>query len=300
MVRDGRGYERARLGLCGPGFRTRSVRAARGRWRRLRPDGPGGTRRRGIRPLGALAVRQRLPARHDAHGRRADRGRRRARGQGDGVLRVRRRDPRHVGDDRTAGHRKPRHRGDRHHACRPGMPRRLRATAPATRARSTPFPPSACSRWGSPESRWASRLERSTTSWTSHLRRSRAARSGRSPSAREPRRASPERWPWSDRHARGSTRRLARLGIPRRKAARSRSWRAGSSGSPPPTQRAASAEAVDLMYEAGGGTAIYERSPLERRFRDIHTAKAHMMVSPASLELAGRIRLGLETDTAQL
>lgn len=62
----------------------------------------------------------------------------------------------------------------------------------------------------------------------------------------------------------------------------------------------ASAEAVDLMFEAGGGTAIYERSPLERRFRDIHTAKAHMMVSPASLELAGRIRLGLETDTSQL
>ncbi len=61
-----------------------------------------------------------------------------------------------------------------------------------------------------------------------------------------------------------------------------------------------SADAVDLMYEAGGGTAIYARSPLERRFRDIHTAKAHMMVSPASLELTGRIRLGLETDTSQL
>ncbi len=61
-----------------------------------------------------------------------------------------------------------------------------------------------------------------------------------------------------------------------------------------------SAEAVDLMYEAGGGTAIYARSPLERRFRDIHTARAHMMVSPTSLELAGRIRLGLETDTTQL
>ena len=41
------------------------------------------------------------------------------------------------------------------------------------------------------------------------------------------------------------------------------------------------------MYEAGGGTAIYARSPLERRFRDIHTAKAHMMISPASLELGG-------------
>jgi alkylation response protein AidB-like acyl-CoA dehydrogenase len=61
-----------------------------------------------------------------------------------------------------------------------------------------------------------------------------------------------------------------------------------------------STQAVDLMYEAGGGTAIYTRSPLERRFRDIHTAKAHMMVSPASLELVGRVRLGLETDTSQL
>jgi alkylation response protein AidB-like acyl-CoA dehydrogenase len=59
-------------------------------------------------------------------------------------------------------------------------------------------------------------------------------------------------------------------------------------------------QAVDLMYEAGGGTAIYSRSPLERRFRDIHTAKAHMMVAPASLELVGRIRLGLESDTSQL
>ncbi len=64
------------------------------------------------------------------------------------------------------------------------------------------------------------------------------------------------------------------------------------------TQSAAGA--VDLMFEAGGGTAIYARSPLERRFRDIHTAKAHMMVAPASLELVGRIRLGLETDTSQL
>mgnify|MGYP000713446159 FL=1 len=61
-----------------------------------------------------------------------------------------------------------------------------------------------------------------------------------------------------------------------------------------------SAEAVDLMYGAAGGTAIYSRSPLQRRFRDVHTATAHMMVSPATLELAGRIALGLETETGQL
>lgn len=62
----------------------------------------------------------------------------------------------------------------------------------------------------------------------------------------------------------------------------------------------AAADAVDLMYEAGGGTAIYARSPLERRFRDIHTATAHIMIAPASLELTGRIRLGIDTETSQL
>lgn len=62
----------------------------------------------------------------------------------------------------------------------------------------------------------------------------------------------------------------------------------------------AAADAVDLMHEAGGGSAIYARSPLERRFRDVHTATAHMMVGPASWELSGRLRLGLETDAARL
>ncbi|CAN5246249.1 acyl-CoA dehydrogenase family protein [soil metagenome] len=61
-----------------------------------------------------------------------------------------------------------------------------------------------------------------------------------------------------------------------------------------------SVKAVDLMVEAAGGTAIYAKSPLARRFRDVHTAAAHMMVAPASLELVGRIRLGLDTDTTQL
>ncbi len=62
----------------------------------------------------------------------------------------------------------------------------------------------------------------------------------------------------------------------------------------------ASARAVDLMYGAGGGTAVYAASPLQRCFRDIHVATQHMMVAPATLELAGRILLGLEADTAML
>ena len=60
------------------------------------------------------------------------------------------------------------------------------------------------------------------------------------------------------------------------------------------------ARAVDLMYHLGGGTSVYRRSPLQRIFRDVHVATQHMMVSPSSLELTGRLFLGLETDTSQL
>jgi len=62
----------------------------------------------------------------------------------------------------------------------------------------------------------------------------------------------------------------------------------------------ACAEAVDLMYDLGGGTSVYHRSPLQRIFRDVHVATQHMMVSPATLELTGRLLLGLETDIGQL
>ncbi len=62
----------------------------------------------------------------------------------------------------------------------------------------------------------------------------------------------------------------------------------------------AAAQAVDRCYSAGGGAAIYESSPLQRVFRDVHVATQHAMVAPRTLELAGRLRLGLPTDTRQL
>jgi indole-3-acetate monooxygenase len=61
-----------------------------------------------------------------------------------------------------------------------------------------------------------------------------------------------------------------------------------------------SAEVARSMYDLGGGTAIYESSPLQRRFRDAHAATAHFQVNPATWELCGRLLLGVSTKTAQL
>jgi len=62
----------------------------------------------------------------------------------------------------------------------------------------------------------------------------------------------------------------------------------------------AAARAVDLMYNAAGGTAVYATSPLQRHFRDVHAATQHVMIAPATLELVGRVLLGLDADTAML
>jgi alkylation response protein AidB-like acyl-CoA dehydrogenase len=61
-----------------------------------------------------------------------------------------------------------------------------------------------------------------------------------------------------------------------------------------------SAEVARSMYDLGGGTAIYEDSALQRRFRDAHAATAHFQVNAASWELPGRLLLGLPSQTAML
>ena len=62
----------------------------------------------------------------------------------------------------------------------------------------------------------------------------------------------------------------------------------------------AAAEAVDAAYALGGGTSIYETSPLQRHFRDVHAATQHMLVGPQTWELTGRLLLGLPTEADQL
>jgi indole-3-acetate monooxygenase len=60
------------------------------------------------------------------------------------------------------------------------------------------------------------------------------------------------------------------------------------------------ADVAREMYDLGGGSAIHDSSPLQRRFRDAHAATAHFQVNPATWELTGRLLLDQPTETAML
>lgn len=54
-----------------------------------------------------------------------------------------------------------------------------------------------------------------------------------------------------------------------------------------------SVAAVDRLYQAAGGSSIYEDSPLQQCFRDVHVTTQHIMVAPPVYEVTGRVALGL-------
>jgi alkylation response protein AidB-like acyl-CoA dehydrogenase len=54
----------------------------------------------------------------------------------------------------------------------------------------------------------------------------------------------------------------------------------------------------DAAYHAAGATAIFERNPFERRFRDLHTVSQQLQGRRAHFETVGRYLLGLEPDLA--
>lgn len=60
------------------------------------------------------------------------------------------------------------------------------------------------------------------------------------------------------------------------------------------------ADVVRTMFDLAGGGAVYDSSPLQRRFRDAFTATAHFQVNEASREVPGRILLDLPTETMML
>jgi indole-3-acetate monooxygenase len=62
----------------------------------------------------------------------------------------------------------------------------------------------------------------------------------------------------------------------------------------------ACAKAVALLYKASGGSSVYAGAPLERRFRDVHTANQHTLNNLKVYETAGRALLGMEVSSMLL
>lgn len=56
-------------------------------------------------------------------------------------------------------------------------------------------------------------------------------------------------------------------------------------------------DVVDAVYQAAGTTVVFESSPFERRFRDMHTVSQQLQGRHAHFETVGRHLLGLEADT---
>ena len=85
-------------------------------------------------------------------------------------------------------------------------------------------------------------------------------------------------------------------------------WDAVNSGAPDPSREIAQARlaithgmheavrAVDLVFHAAGTNAVYRKYPLERYFRDIHTAVQHVAGLPSHYESAGKALLGLRPN----
>jgi indole-3-acetate monooxygenase len=53
-------------------------------------------------------------------------------------------------------------------------------------------------------------------------------------------------------------------------------------------------DVVQLVFKAAGGTAVYQKGPLDRCLRDILTMNQHVIGTLRTYEMAGRLHLGLE------
>ncbi len=59
-------------------------------------------------------------------------------------------------------------------------------------------------------------------------------------------------------------------------------------------------EAVDTAYTIGGGSAIYETSPLQRRLRDVHAATQHVAARRDSFAILGAVLAGADVGDIRI
>ena len=57
-----------------------------------------------------------------------------------------------------------------------------------------------------------------------------------------------------------------------------------------------SARVADEMHRMGGTSGIYERSRLDRHFRDAQTVRHHGFLSESRPETVGQVYLGVEPE----
>ena len=126
------------------------------------------------------------------------------------------------------------------------------------------------------------------------------ARAVRSPSAPRPRPRSPQPSPRCGRPS--DVLRRHRGGVGRRPSGGAGAGRRCATGcaSPRRTPCARRPTSCARSSTSPAARAIYDDSPLQRRFRDAHTATAHFQVNAASRELPGRMLLGEQADAAML
>jgi indole-3-acetate monooxygenase len=53
-------------------------------------------------------------------------------------------------------------------------------------------------------------------------------------------------------------------------------------------------DVVQLVYKTAGGGAVYQKGPLDRCLRDVLTMNQHVIGTPRTYEMAGRLLLGLQ------
>ncbi len=66
------------------------------------------------------------------------------------------------------------------------------------------------------------------------------------------------------------------------------------------TAAQAAARTVDLLFSVSGSSAIQASAPIERCWRDVHTAATHVTVAEANFETTGRVLLGLDPGATLL
>ena len=59
----------------------------------------------------------------------------------------------------------------------------------------------------------------------------------------------------------------------------------------------AGTEAVDRVFRLASADAVYPHHPLQRCFRDIHTADQHILFSAGRAQAYAKVRLGIDRPT---